>query len=140
MPYCTNCRTEHDPGDSFCANCGANLDGEAEEELEWEPDPEREVTATIQTGTCEKCDSEISLEANKCPQCGYEPASQGLIVSIGEALSTGALILLGGFILIIWVTAILTGYSISSAILLTAFFGFLMLFPLAIYSAAKKKS
>ena len=26
------------------------------------------------TGNCHKCDSEISVSADRCPECGYEPS------------------------------------------------------------------
>ena len=91
------------------------------------------------TGTCEKCDSEISVEADRCPECGYEPASHGWIGSIGVGLSAGATILLGGLMLIIWVVAIATSFTISNALILTAFFGFITLIPLAILYMALKK-
>lgn len=141
MAYCSNCGAEHDPGDSFCAECGADLDGPSEAESEPEPETELESGKSTPkaTGICEKCDSEISLEAEKCPQCGYEPASHGIIGSIGVTLSLMASILIGGLILIIWVVAIGTGFTITNALMLTAFFGFFLLFPVGILFAAMKK-
>jgi hypothetical protein len=50
-----------------------------------------------ETGTCEKCDSQISLEADRCPECGHEPGSHGIIMSILVYLS----ILWAGFITLI---------------------------------------
>jgi len=35
------------------------------------------------TGECGKCTSEISAEATKCPECGYEPKSEN---SIGRSI------------------------------------------------------
>jgi len=143
MPYCSDCGDEHDPGDSFCAECGADLDGPAKTELESEPEPEvdadTEASTAKETGTCEKCDSEISLEADKYPNCGYEPAAHGILGSIGIGLSAGASILLGGLILIIWVVAIGTDFGIQDALTLTAFFGFILLFPLGILYATIQK-
>lgn len=31
------------------------------------------------TGTCGKCDSLISVDADRCPECGYEPSSMGIV-------------------------------------------------------------
>jgi len=92
-----------------------------------------------ETGKCGKCASVISVEADRCPECGYEPASHGILGSIGVGLSAGASVLIGSFILIIWVVAIGTGFSISGAITLTAFFGFILLFPLGILYLSLKK-
>ncbi|WP_418286380.1 hypothetical protein [Halorubrum sp. DTA46] len=92
-------------------------------------------------GTCEKCASEISIEADRCPECGYEPASQGWISSILIGLSVGASILLGGLILIIWLVAIAGTLSITNALIATAFFGVILLFPIGIiYLGVKKET
>ncbi|EMA44609.1 hypothetical protein C446_02932 [Halobiforma nitratireducens JCM 10879] len=48
-------------------------------------------------------------------------------------------ILLGGLILIIWVVAIGTDFGFTDALMLTAFFGFILLFPLGIIYAAMNK-
>jgi hypothetical protein len=29
------------------------------------------------SAACQKCKSEISTEADRCPECGYEPAAKG---------------------------------------------------------------
>jgi RNA polymerase subunit RPABC4/transcription elongation factor Spt4 len=133
MPYCSNCGTEYDPGESFCAECGDDLDGPAETEPELEPEPEveadTEAPTTKETGTCVKCDSEISVEADKCPQCGYEPASSGILGGLLSGLSAMAFILLGGLVLIVWVVVIGTDFGLTDAIYVTAFLLFLMLFP-----------
>ena len=92
-----------------------------------------------ETGTCEKCASEIALEADRCPECGYEPASQGWISSILVGLSVGASILLGGLILIIWLVAIAGTLSITDALIATAFFGVILLMPLGIIYLGIKK-
>lgn len=133
MPYCSDCGAEHNPGDSFCAECGADLDSPAETELESEPEPEVEAdtepSTPKETGICEKCDSEISVKADKCPQCGYEPASSGILGGLLSGLSAMAFILLAGLVLIVWVVAIGTDFGFTDALYLTAFFLFLMLFP-----------
>ncbi|QLC33098.1 zinc ribbon domain-containing protein [Halarchaeum sp. CBA1220] len=145
MPYCSECGAEHDLEDAFCSECGADLDPPDEAELESETETESEAeteTATStakETGTCEKCDSEISLEADKCPQCGYEPASHGILGSIGIGLSAGASILLGGLILIIWIVVIGSSLSITDGLIATGFFGFILLFPLGILYLAIQK-
>lgn len=143
MPYCSNCGAEHDSGDSFCAECGTDLDrpGEAELKSKAEPNTESEpTTSTVkETGPCEKCDSEISVEAHKCPQCGYEPAAHGILGSIGIGLSAGASILLGGLILIIWIVVIGSSLSITDGLIATGFFGFILLLPLGILYATIQK-
>lgn len=95
--------------------------------------------ATEETGKCEKCASEIPVEADRCPECGYEPASHGILGSLGVGLATGISVLLGGLILIIWLVAIAGSLSISDALIATAFFGFLLLFPLGIIYASMRK-
>lgn len=135
MPYCSNCGAEHDIGDSFCAECGQDLTASAE----FEAEVESEEPAIKKMGICEKCDSEISVEADKCPQCGYEPAAHGILGSIGIGLSAGASILLGGLILIIWIVVIGSSLSITDGLIATGFFGFILLFPLGILYATIQK-
>ena len=136
MSYCSDCGAEHDPGDSFCVECGADLDGLAETnqepESESEVEADTEASTAKETGTCVKCDSEISVEADKCPHCGYEPAAHGILSSIGVGLSAGASIILGGLILIIWVVVIGSSLSITDGLIATGFFGFILLFPLGV--------
>ena len=91
------------------------------------------------TGKCEKCASEISLEAERCPECGYEPASHGWISSILVSLSVGFSILLVGLIAIIWVVVIAGTLSITDAVIVTAFFGAVLLFPIGIIYLAMRK-
>jgi RNA polymerase subunit RPABC4/transcription elongation factor Spt4 len=129
MPYCSNCGAEHDSDDSFCAECGKDLDGPAEDELESEPEPEPEVSTTKETGICEKCDSEISLEADKCPQCGYEPASSGILGGLLTWISMMVFGLFGLLTLIVWIVAFGTDFGFTDALYVTAFFLFVMLFP-----------
>jgi hypothetical protein len=93
-----------------------------------------------ETGKCEKCASEISVEAERCPECGYEPASHGWISSILVTLSIGASLLLGGLIVIIWLVAFAGTLSITNALIATAFFGAVLIPPLiVIYLAIKKE-
>jgi len=125
MPYCSNCGAEHDPGDSFCAECGQDLTGSAE----FGTEVESEEPATKKTGICEKCDSEISLDANKCPQCGYEPASSGILGGILTWISMMVFGLFALLTLIVWIVAIGTDFGFTDALYVTAFFLFIMLFP-----------
>lgn len=143
MPYCSNCGVEHDSGDSFCAECGTDFDGPGEAELKSKPEPNTEpetTTSTVkETGTCKKCDSKISVEADKCSQCGYESAAHGILSSIGIGLSAGASMLLGGLILIIWIVVIGSSLSITDGLIATGFFGFILLLPLGILYATIQK-
>ncbi|MDN4015168.1 hypothetical protein QX233_22225, partial [Chryseobacterium gambrini] len=49
-----------------------------------------------ETGTCGKCASEISTEATKCPNCGYEPSTDSAtgrsIMMVIGLLLTGTII------------------------------------------------
>lgn len=47
-----------------------------------------------ETGTCQKCSSTISVEATRCPECGYEP-STGIGKSILSVLALGGLLFFG---------------------------------------------
>jgi len=46
-----------------------------------------------ETGTCEKCQSEIDHDADRCPECGYEPGA-GVATTVIGTLSMVALPLL----------------------------------------------
>lgn len=83
-----------------------------------------------ETGECEKCMSEIPLEAERCPDCGYEPSDHGIVGGLLLGLMVMASILLAGLILIIWLVAIGSSFGISGAVMLTAFFG-IFLAPMA---------
>ena len=48
------------------------------------------------TGTCEECFSEISIEAQRCPECGYSPVDDG---KLGRKVFTFVGILLSATIL-----------------------------------------
>lgn len=111
--YCNECETTR-PDAKYCPECGT--------ELETPPSREESETKTPkETGSCEKCDSEISAQAERCPECGYEPASHGAVVSIIAGLSVGIAVLFFGLILIVWVVAIGTDFPISDALVVTAF-------------------
>ena len=78
-----------------------------------------------ETDKCTKCDSEISVEADRCPECGYEPSSGGVLNGILTFISLpwlgiGALF----YVVAIWVL-FTGGYTILNFIfamlLITAF-------------------
>ncbi|WP_323677661.1 hypothetical protein [Halorubellus sp. PRR65] len=75
-------------------------------------------------GDCEKCMSEIPIMAERCPDCGYEPSSHGIVGGLLLGLLLVSSILLAGFIMIIWVAAIASAqFGISGALTLTAVVG-----------------
>jgi RNA polymerase subunit RPABC4/transcription elongation factor Spt4 len=84
--YCGNCGAELSDV-NYCPECGANVGNRVDSKQESD-------TNKADTGNCEKCDSEISLEAERCPNCGYEPASHGWIISIISALFFGLAVFL----------------------------------------------
>ena len=48
---------------------------------------------------CEKCKSEISIDATKCPECGYEPSAvgidgAGLVIAVLPVFTFSALVTL----------------------------------------------
>lgn len=94
-----------------------------------EVEADTEPSRPKETGICEKCDSEISMKTYKCPQCGYKPASSGILGGLLSGLSAMAFILLAGSVLIVWVVAIGTDFGFTDVLYVTAFFLFLMLFP-----------
>ena len=64
--YCNECEKTR-PDAKYCPECGT--------ELETPPSREESETKTPkETGSCEKCDSEISAQAERCPECGHEPS------------------------------------------------------------------
>lgn len=70
------------------------------------------------SGDCKKCTTEIPLNAQRCPQCGYEPGKP-VLGAIGKII--GALILIGAiFQMLLGVVSLLTifsGVPISSSLL-----------------------
>ena len=74
-------------------------------------------------GKCGKCASEISVEADRCPECGYEPSDSGIISSI---LFFAAFLVFGFSAFMILITPILLfeGLEFSSGMFSIVFFGF----------------
>lgn len=69
-----------------------------------------------QTGPCGKCESEISVTADRCPECGYEPGNQGILSSIASILALIGSLLGGLFLLAVIGVGITGGYSIGTFI------------------------
>jgi len=76
------------------------------------------MSNSSETGSCKKCTTKISLEAERCPQCGYEPG-KAVLGPIGKII--GFILLIGaGFQLLVGLLLLLipiTGAPISSALL-----------------------
>jgi len=78
-----------------------------------------------ETARCTKCDSEISKEADRCPECGHEPGSGGIIEGLFTLISIPWLgIGLLFYVVAIWVLAT-GGYTVVNftlaMVLITAF-------------------
>ena len=58
-------------------------------------------TLTADTGTCEQCISEISLESDRCPECGYEPG-YGILGTIILVLSLLWIGIIGVVLAVVW--------------------------------------
>jgi RNA polymerase subunit RPABC4/transcription elongation factor Spt4 len=117
MPYCSSCGNEIDGDNAFCPNCGNEINQPTEAQ-------QSQQTTEIEgeTGSCVKCDSVISVEADRCPECGHEPASTGIL---GGLFSIIALLWAGlGIILILAAFGVLFtgGYSVGNFILALVLF------------------
>jgi ribosomal protein L40E len=125
MTYCTECGTKTGGMGSYCPECGAKLEVPTESKSQAEPqEPERKETAP-----CRKCDSEISVEADRCPECGYEP-SPGILGGIIMWVAGGVGVLFGltaiiSLILIFDGLAVTTGLigSVITGAIATVCFG-----------------
>jgi ribosomal protein L40E len=125
MEYCTECGTQVGGMGSYCPECGAKL----EEQAESGEQPEPQDSEPIETAPCQKCDSEISVEADRCPECGYEP-SPGILGGIIMWVAGGVGVLFGltaiiSLILIFDGLAVTTGLigSVITGAIATVCFG-----------------
>jgi hypothetical protein len=84
-----------------------------------------------ETGECGKCESEISVTADRCPECGYEPADQGVLTGIASLLALGAALIGGLFLLGAIVAGATGGYTIGTFILAIVLIGSFTLAPVA---------
>lgn len=68
----------------------------------------------MSTGQCEKCRSEIPTQADRCPDCGHEPSSIGLL---GKLLGIAAFAVFSFCILLLIIIPItlIDGLAISTA-------------------------
>ena len=112
MAYCSSCGNELSGDNTFCPNCGSETNHPAEVQ-------QSQHTAEIEgeTDTCVKCDSVISVEAERCPECGHEPGSGGILTGLFSIIAVlwagvGILLILAAF------GALFTGgYSIGNFII-----------------------
>lgn len=110
MTHCTDCGTEI--GDvKFCPECGTEAPAP---EVADTPEPEGE------TGACEKCDSQISLKADRCPECGHEPGSHGILGSIFIMLSLLWVGLMGLIAVVSWIAVPFSEITLVESISMTA--------------------
>lgn len=73
-------------------------------------------------GTCGKCNSTISVDADRCPECGYEPSSMGIIRGL---LGFGALNVFMFCMLLVVIMPILMfdSLTLTSGLIGLVFFG-----------------
>lgn len=69
-----------------------------------------------ETAACEKCDSQISVNADRCPQCGHEPGANGIIATILILLGLGNVGLMGLIFVVIWIVAATGGLSLTDTL------------------------
>lgn len=93
-----------------------------------------------ETGRCNKCDSEISVNAERCPECGYEPgagSTLGTILGSIGILIGGPIVAFGVLMLVIIpILMIFEGFAVRSGIILMLFFGAMALIPLLVAALA----
>lgn len=92
--YCSDCGVEMDESVSFCPDCGSEVGVKSSE-----PRQEQKERAP-----CQKCDEMISVDAMKCPQCGFEPSASGILGSIFAIIS----FLWAGFGVLMYIAIIAT--------------------------------
>ena len=91
------------------------------------------------TGECGKCASEISIEAERCPECGYEPSNSGLVTTLVDLISLGVF-LFSGLIVVIMPILLFDGTDISTVVFGFAFFGFFALLSGGYFYSRYKKT
>jgi hypothetical protein len=134
MAYCTECGTEVSGVGSYCPERGAKL----EEQAESGEQPEPQDSEPKETAPCQKCDTDISVEADRCPNCGYEPGSGGILSSIFAIICipwVGAGIL---FFITLFYAAFTGAYTLGNfliaLVLIPAFFAFPAVYLYGIYA------
>jgi RNA polymerase subunit RPABC4/transcription elongation factor Spt4 len=80
MKNCSECGTELTGDPSFCPDCGSKLQSSV-------ANPNENHEQERKTAPCQKCESQISTKADRCPQCGYEPSSEGILGTIFNLIS-----------------------------------------------------
>jgi hypothetical protein len=76
----------------------------------------------VTEGRCEKCDSVISTEAKRCPECGYEPSSSILVTIIG-VISIPLFLFCLLLLIIVPITMIGGSLEFTSGLVVIAIFG-----------------
>ena len=69
-----------------------------------------------ETAACEKCDSQISVNADRCAECGHEPGANGIIATILILLGLGNVGLMGMIFVVMWIVVATGGLSITDAL------------------------
>lgn len=74
-----------------------------------------------QTGQCDQCMSEIPIEAQRCPECGYQPdaGAMGTIL----AVIAFPVFVFSGFVAMISLILPFSGAELSTAVFGFVFFG-----------------
>lgn len=65
--HCTNCGYELQDDDTFCPNCGVEVDQETRAKLEKEA-----ATTAMPRDFCIKCGSPLPADVDFCPMCGHK--------------------------------------------------------------------
>lgn len=74
------------------------------------------------TGQCGKCDSSISIDADRCPECGYEPSSIGILRTLFGLIAFGVFMFCL-LLLVIIPVLMLDTLAASSGVIGLLFFG-----------------
>jgi len=75
-----------------------------------------------ETGICWKCNSTISVEADRCTECGYEPSSMGLIRGLLGFAAFG-IFMFCLLLVVIMPILMLDSLALTSGIIGLVFFG-----------------